>query len=128
MQRERTVIKAAGTCWRCSGCCPKAPRAGPTLVFLHEGLGSIALWRDFPTSCASALACRVWSMTAGAMGSPSPWIGRASPATCTTRRSCPCPSVLDQAGVERPILIGHSDGGTIALLFAARFPTVRSRS
>ena len=61
-------------------------------------------------------------MTAGATGSPSPWIAPREPRYLHDEAELFLPSVLDQAGVEQPILIGHSDGGTIALLFAARFP------
>jgi pimeloyl-ACP methyl ester carboxylesterase len=98
---------------------PSAPIA---LVFLHEGLGSVAQWQDFPDAlCAElGLAGLVYDRARHG-GSDAP------PAARTVRYLHDeawqvLPAVLDAARVERAVLVGHSDGGTIALLFAARFP------
>ena len=101
-----------------------APResAAPVVVFLHEGLGSVSMWRDFPRAfCArhgfagfvfsrSATAARRRGRATSA-GRPTSW--RARPTRCCRRCS-------RAVGIERPWLFGHSDGATIALLHAAR--------
>ena len=90
VQRERVTIKAAGRLLAVQRLHPAAAAAGPTLVFLHEGLGSIALWKDFRRGYARGWACRASSTTAGATGSRSRSTGRARRPTCTTRRACSC--------------------------------------
>lgn len=96
--------------------------AGPTLVFLHEGLGSIAQWRDFPEALvrATGLPALVYDRT-GHGGSPS-LPGPRTMDYLEAEAIQVLPSVLAACGLDSPILVGHSDGATIALLFAARFP------
>ncbi|MGH9057310.1 MAG: alpha/beta fold hydrolase [Acidimicrobiales bacterium] len=88
------------------------------LVFLHEGLGSLAMWRGFPRSVCEATGRvgLVWSRHG---------YGRSSPAR--TPRAVRymhdealsvLPELLDRLGIEAPILVGHSDGASIALIFA----------
>jgi pimeloyl-ACP methyl ester carboxylesterase len=96
---------------------------GPTLVFLHEGLGSIGQWKGFPTQLC--LACSLPGLVYERWG-----FGRSEPLTGPRRSDYlhyealdSLPAVLECCGITTPpILIGHSDGGTIALLFAAAFP------
>ncbi|SAK45937.1 alpha/beta hydrolase [Caballeronia arationis] len=101
----------------------------PIAVFLHEGLGSIAMWRDWPQSLCDALGLRgiVYSR---------PGYGRSTPRAADVKWSVDfmhrqaddvLPALLDTLGVDaaerrRMWLIGHSDGGSIALLYAAAFP------
>lgn len=100
----------------------------PLLVFLHEGLGSVSMWRDFPTALCDALGWRglVYSR---------PGYGQSTPRLADevwgvdfmhTQARELLPLVLHQCGVDasqQPIwLLGHSDGGSIALLHAAMFP------
>jgi len=100
----------------------------PLLVFLHEGLGSLAMWRDFPRQLCDALACRglVYSR---------PGYGRSTPRAADEvwqpdfmhRQAYEVlPALFEALGIntqmEPPWLLGHSDGGSIALLYAARFP------
>lgn len=89
---------------------------GPvSLVLLHEGLGSISLWRDFPGKLAArtGLGVFAWSRRG---------YGRSSPATLPApldymqREAVLLPRVLDAAGIGRCVLVGHSDGATIAAL------------
>lgn len=94
------------------------PEDAPTLVFLHEGLGSVSAWRDFPQRlvAATGLGALVYSR----------WgYGRSDPVTPPRPLSYmhdeareSVPDVLAQAGVRRAVLVGHSDGASIALLFA----------
>ncbi len=97
---------------------PAAREGLPTLVFLHEGLGSVSLWRDFPGRLAAATGC-------GALVYSRPGYGRSGPADAwgadfmhrEARETLP--AVLAAAGVERAVLVGHSDGASIALVHAA---------
>ena len=99
---------------------------GPVLVFLHEGLGSLAMWRDFPAWLCAAAGMRglVYSR---------PGYGRSTPRAADEAWGLDfmhqqahevLPALLQALGVQQPPwLFGHSDGGSIALLHAARFPT-----
>ncbi len=93
--------------------------AAPTLVLLHEGLGSVGLWRDFPAWLAGATGCGVfaWSRLGYGRsdGNPPPW-----PLDYLRREAAQgVRRVLDAAGIRRAVLIGHSDGASIAALYGA---------
>ncbi len=97
----------------------RAPQPGETvLVFLHEGLGCIAMWRDFPGKLAVAcgLPGLVYSR-AGYGGSEGIELPRPITYQEDEARDA-LTEVLDTLGIEKAILIGHSDGGTIALIHA----------
>jgi pimeloyl-ACP methyl ester carboxylesterase len=102
----------------------RAERTAPVIVFLHEGLGSVAMWRDFPAQLCEAAGARglVYSR---------PGYGRSTPRTADEawqpdfmhrQAREVLPALLRALDVERPWLFGHSDGGSIALLYAAAFP------
>lgn len=96
----------------------------PTLVFLHEGLGSIALWRDFPDRvCASAGLPGIIYSRRGYGGSE-PIDEPRSARFMHEEAIDVLPEVLRVFGLERPILVGHSDGASIALIHAGTFPEV----
>lgn len=122
MQRNRTMIKAAGRTLALQHLQPDGAAAGPTLVFLHEGLGSIALWRDFPTRLCERLGLPGLVYDRWGHGQSEPLDRPRSLRYLHEEAESSLPEVLAAAGVDRPVLIGHSDGGTIALLYAARFP------
>jgi len=121
-----------------------APQTAPLIVFLHEGLGSLAMWKDYPAHLCAAARCRglVYSR---------PGYGRSTPQEPSALWGSDfmhkeayevLPALLAGLGVAPPqyiesakesnshlapltpplILFGHSDGASIALLFAARFP------
>jgi len=99
-----------------AGLVPEAP----PLVFLHEGLGSISLWRDFPDRVAEATGCPALIYSRRGFG-------HSDPLTPPYRRPRDylhiealevLPRLLDHFGLHRPILFGHSDGATIALIHA----------
>jgi pimeloyl-ACP methyl ester carboxylesterase len=100
----------------------ESPGAEPALVFLHEGLGSVELWRDFPDRLAGETGRRalVYSR-AGHGGSPVPSQPR-TPRFMHDEALDALPALLARHGIERPILVGHSDGGSIALIHAAQHP------
>ncbi len=99
---------------------PKAD-AAPTLVFLHEGLGSIGQWRDVPHKLAVSTGCGalVYDRWGYGMSAPLP-PPYARPADFMQREARGAlPDLLSHFGVRDAVLIGHSDGGTIALIAAA---------
>jgi pimeloyl-ACP methyl ester carboxylesterase len=94
------------------------PREAPTLVFLHEGLGSVAAWRDFPARLAAAAGCGALVYSRRGYGgsdlAPLPW-----PVSFMHEAALEeLPRVLEKLEVESPILVGHSDGASIALIHA----------
>lgn len=95
-----------------------------TLLLLHEGLGCVAMWRDFPDKLAAATGHRVvaWSRAGygGSQADPQP----RGPGYMHREAQVALPALLAALNVERPILVGHSDGGSITLIFAATFPEV----
>ena len=90
----------------------------PTLVFLHEGLGSIAMWRDFPERVAQATNCHVVVPSRYGYGNSNPLAEPRSARYMHDEALIALPEFLDQLRIDRPILIGHSDGGSIALIHA----------
>ena len=101
---------------------PDSPH--PVVVFLHEGLGSVSLWKDFPEQLCQAGGLRglVFSRYGYGRSTPRPSEER-WPVDFMHRQAWEVlPQIFAQLGVERPWLFGHSDGGSIALLYAARFP------
>jgi len=96
----------------------------PVVVFLHEGLGSISMWRDFPQRFCEAHGLRglVFSRYGYGQSTPRPREAHL-PVTYLHEQAWEAlPALLQALGVARPWLFGHSDGGSIALLYAARFP------
>ena len=107
--------------------------SSPTLVFLHEGLGSVRMWRDWPLTLCQQLGCAglVYSRQGYGQSDPVPDVrgpamqrghqrsGRLQPDYMHREALVVLPELLRQLGIEKPVLLGHSDGGTIALLHAA---------
>lgn len=102
---------------------PDEPREGrPTAVFLHDALGSVSLWRDFPDRLCAALGCEGLVFDRLGFGKSDPWPVTPDHRFLQVEARERLPEVLRQADVERPLLFGHSDGASIALLYAAAFP------
>jgi pimeloyl-ACP methyl ester carboxylesterase len=93
--------------------------ATATLVFLHEGLGSVALWRDFPRKVAMRLRAPALVYSRFGYGASDGLLGRRAPRFMHDEALSVLPALLDRLGIDRPILIGHSDGASIALIHAA---------
>lgn len=96
--------------------------ATPTIVFLHEGLGSVAMWKDFPARFCTDHGFRglLYSRYGYGRSTPKPVDERWTPAFMHAQAHDVLPALLAQLGIVRPWLFGHSDGGSIALLHAAR--------
>jgi pimeloyl-ACP methyl ester carboxylesterase len=105
VESGRVEIDGARLEWRW---CGPRPGLAPTLVFLHEGLGSTAQWRDFP----ERLAADAGYGRSSPIESPRPVSFMHAEATRTL------PQVLARFGVDQPVLFGHSDGASIALIYA----------
>jgi pimeloyl-ACP methyl ester carboxylesterase len=98
-----------------------AERTGaPTIVMLHEGLGSLALWKDFPEQLAAATAMRVLAFSRYGYGKSDPLAGPRGVDFMHGEALETLPQLLDVLGVHDPVLFGHSDGASIALIHAAR--------
>jgi pimeloyl-ACP methyl ester carboxylesterase len=102
------------------------PAEAPTLVLLHEGLGSVALWRDVPERLAAATGWGVFAYSRFGYGNSD---GTPLPRPMTYMHDearMVLPQVLDAAGIERAVLVGHSDGGSIAAIYAGAFSPVQA--
>lgn len=95
---------------------------GPALVFLHEALGCNAMWRDWPRKLASNTHLPFLSYDRYGHGRSDPQPAPRGPGYLEVEAFEILPEVLDACGVTDPILLGHSDGGSIALMYASRFP------
>jgi len=103
------------------------PGRAPTLVLLHEGLGCVAMWKDFPRRLAEATGCGVFAYSrfgyAGSDPCPLP-----RPVSYMHQEALAVlPQVLDAAAVQEAVLVGHSDGGSIALLYCGAIADTRVR-
>lgn len=92
--------------------------AAPTLAFLHEGLGSLSMWRDFPQRVAAATLCPALVYSRAGYGKSSPLAAARAPDYMHAEALMVLPALLDALAIERPLLIGHSDGASIALIHA----------
>ena len=92
------------------------PRA--TLVFLHEGLGSVAMWRDFPGRVAHATGCSALVYSRYGYGGSEALAAPRDVRYMHDEAQIALPELLERLAVDRPILVGHSDGGSIALIHA----------
>ena len=96
----------------------RIPGRGPAIVLLHEGLGSVSLWRDFPQRVAEATGHEVVAYSRQGYGRSSPLAAPRSVRFMHDEALVVLPEVLDALQIRRPILLGHSDGGSIAIIHA----------
>jgi pimeloyl-ACP methyl ester carboxylesterase len=102
------------------------PAEAPTLVLLHEGLGCVALWRNFPEVLAVETGCGVFAFSRFGYGASDPVTLPRPMSYMHDEALDVLPRVLDTAGIRRAVLVGHSDGGSIAAIHvgAVRDPRV----
>jgi len=94
----------------------------PTIVLLHEGLGSVALWKDFPERLRDATGCAVFAYSRYGYGR-SEALAEKRPLTYMHREAeVVLPALLKAVDIEHPVLLGHSDGASIALIHAGFAP------
>jgi pimeloyl-ACP methyl ester carboxylesterase len=98
---------------------PGVAGAAGTLVFLHEGLGSVALWRDFPRKVATRLRAPAILYSRFGYGASDGLTAKRTARFMHDEALTVLPVLLDRLGIDRPILVGHSDGASIALIHAA---------
>ena len=91
----------------------------PTLIFLHDALGSIAQWKDFPRKLALRCGLNAVVYDSSGHGGSGPLLQTRNKEYLHREALEILPELLQQLRIQRPILIGHSDGGTIALIYAA---------
>jgi len=95
----------------------------PVIIFLHDSLGSIALWRDFPEALALRASCNTVVYDRQGYGGSAPF-GHAARTTDYLEQEADVLNLFMEAlGIEKAILFGHSDGGSIALIAAAKYPS-----
>lgn len=100
---------------------PGDPGLAP-LLFLHEGLGSVGLWRGFPRRIGAATGRRTVAFSRLGHGASDLPPHPRTPRYMHDEAAGVVPAVCAALGVQRPVLVGHSDGGSIALLHAAAAP------
>ena len=103
----------------------RGPADAPLVVFLHEGLGSVSMWKDFPDRLCDTGGLRglVYSRPGYGRSTPRPHASRYAPDFMHRQARVVLPALLSALAVtEPPWLFGHSDGGSIALIHAATFP------
>jgi pimeloyl-ACP methyl ester carboxylesterase len=96
----------------------------PTLILLHEGLGSVALWRDFPAKLATATGCPLVVYSRHGYGGSDPIAAPRGVRYMHDEALLVLPELRQALGLDDAILVGHSDGASIALIHAgaARWP------
>lgn len=93
-----------------------------TLVFLHDSLGCITTWRDFPLELGKAVGCDVLIYDRQGYGRSDPFGPEPRKADYMHHEADVLNALLETEGIAQAVLFGHSDGGTIALLAAAKHP------
>lgn len=94
----------------------------PTLVFLHDSLGCIELWRDFPQKLAKKCQCNVLVYDRAGYGRSGPFTNAVRDKDYLEKEAHYLEEILAYCQIEKAILFGHSDGGSIALIAAALYP------
>ncbi len=120
----RLTVHGVGLEYACHG---PPPDQAATIVMLHEGLGCVALWRDFPRRLARVSGLGVFTCSRQGYGLSDP-ATLPRPLDFMTREALDVlPGVLDRIGFRRGLLFGHSDGATIAAIHAGCVPDHRLR-
>jgi len=120
MDREAGFLDLGDTRLEYAQITPRVSR-GPTLVLLHEGLGSVSTWRDFPELLSGKTGCRALVYSRAGYGRSDP-VTLPRPIDFMHRDAVVLARLMEALEIEQPILVGHSDGGSIALIYAGSSP------
>lgn len=93
------------------------------IVFLHEGLGSVAMWRDFPQRVCEATGRAGWVVSRRGYGQSAPALLPLPVNYLGLEAREVLPALLAACNIQKPVLLGHSDGASIALLYASQYET-----
>jgi pimeloyl-ACP methyl ester carboxylesterase len=94
------------------------PGKSPELFLLHEGVGSVSMWRDFPAALNATTGCRIIAYSREGHGRSSPRNGPFEPSFMHAEALETMPAIRTALAIERTVLIGHSTGGSMALIHA----------
>jgi pimeloyl-ACP methyl ester carboxylesterase len=98
---------------------PGTDTNAPTLIFLHEGLGSVSMWREFPRQVVEATGCPAVVYSRYGYGNSEAFGEPRSVRYMHDEALVTLPGLLGALAVREPVLVGHSDGGSIALIHAS---------
>lgn len=121
---DRVVVEGVSLECRWHG---PGPEAAPTIVMLHEGLGCVALWRDFPERLAAATGCGVFVYSRAGYGGSDPVALPRPLSYMEDEARYVMPGLLEAIGFRRGVLLGHSDGASIAAIYAGSVEDHRVR-
>lgn len=121
MNEARITVNVGGCRLEALSLAPSSPER-PTIVMLHEGLGSVGLWKDFPRDIAERTGFGVFVYSRRGNGDSDGLNEKRSVEYMHHEAEVVLPLLLKEVGIERPILLGHSDGGSIALIYAGEHP------
>ncbi len=102
-----------------------SPALAPTLIFLHEGLGCVAMWKDFPERVVAATGFGALAYSRAGYGSSDPCVLPRPVRFMHDEALIVLPAVLEEFEIRETILIGHSDGASIALIYAGGIADAR---
>lgn len=95
----------------------------PTIIFLHDSLGCIELWRDFPHRLGEATNCNIFIYDRQGYGQSIPFTNRDRSKDYLELEADVLSELMEQCQIKEAILFGHSDGGSIGLITAAKYPS-----
>lgn len=98
-------------------------KGDPTIIFLHDSLGCIEMWGDFPRKLGERTGCGVVAYDRQGYGMSRPFSYEQREMDYMEAEADILVDLLDHWGVDRAVLFGHSDGGSIALIAGAKFPS-----
>jgi pimeloyl-ACP methyl ester carboxylesterase len=98
----------------------------PTIVFLHDSLGSIEVWRSFPQTLCAELFCNGFIYDRQGHGQSDPFTNTDRDKNYLEREADALEQLMESVNLTNCVLFGHSDGGSIALIAAAKYPELAS--